>query len=195
MVIHSSVFLASYSHIKQCPNNGWPEFAFIGRSNVGKSSLINMLVNRKGLAKTSQTPGKTRLLNFFEIDHRWYLVDLPGFGYARTSKTNREGFAKLITDYITKRETLLNLFMLVDARHEPLANDLAFIHWLGGQGVPFSIVFTKTDKLTPAQLEKTLSAYKVKLLESWEELPAIFVTSAENKLGREELLQYVEKWI
>lgn len=154
-----------------------------------------MLVSRKGLAKTSQTPGKTRLLNYFEIDDRWYLVDLPGFGYARTSKTNREGFAKLITDYITKRESLLNLFMLVDARHEPLQNDLDFIHWLGMQGVPFAMVFTKADKLTPVQLEHNLAVYKAKLLESWEELPAVFVTSAEKNKGRDELLQYIEKWI
>lgn len=154
-----------------------------------------MMVNRKGLAKTSQTPGKTRLINFFEIDHRWYLVDLPGYGYARTSKTNREGFEKLITDYITKRDNLLNLFMLVDARHEPLSNDLRFIHWLGEQGVPFSIVFTKADKLTPVQLSHNLAVYRARLLESWEELPTIFVTSAEKRTGRDELMSYIEKWI
>lgn len=192
MLIKSAEFIISNTDYRKCPQDGKPEYAFIGRSNVGKSSLINMLVNRKGLAMTSSTPGKTMLINHFLINDEWYLVDLPGYGYARRGKENRERLQKIIEDYVLERETLTSLFVLVDSRHEPQKIDLEFMEWLGENGVPFSIVFTKGDKQGPVRLQQNVDAYKQKLLEAWEELPPVFVTSSEKKSGREELLDYID---
>jgi GTP-binding protein len=169
-----------------------PEYAFIGRSNVGKSSLINMLTKRNGLAKTSSTPGKTLLINHFLINSQWYLVDLPGYGYARISKDRRSGIKGIIKNYILSRTQLVNLFVLIDSRLEPQKIDLEFMEWLGISGVPFSIVFTKSDKQSNRRLMENLDVYKKKLLETWETLPPVFVTSAEKKTGREELLDYID---
>lgn len=193
MIIKSAEFIISNTDYRKCPQDGKPEYAFIGRSNVGKSSLINMLTNRKGLAMTSSTPGKTMLINHFLINDAWYLVDLPGYGYARRGKEGREKIRTLIEDYILGREEMTNLFVLVDSRHEPQQIDLEFMEWLGENGVPFGIVFTKADKLGSGRLQLNISSYKDKLLESWEELPPIFVTSSEKGEGREELLDYIEK--
>lgn len=193
MIIKSAEFMLSNTDYKLCPQEVKPEYAFIGRSNVGKSSLINMLTNRKGLAMTSSKPGKTMLINHFLINGDWYLVDLPGYGYARRSKENREQLQKLIEDYILEREMLTSLFVLVDSRHEPQKIDLEFMEWLGESGIPFSIVFTKGDKQGPMRLQQNVEEYKTKLLESWEELPPIFVTSSEKNLGRDELLNYIEE--
>lgn len=192
MIIKSAEFIISNTDYRQCPQDGKPEYAFIGRSNVGKSSLINLLTNRKGLAMTSSTPGKTLLINHFLINDEWYLVDLPGYGYARRGKEGREKIRKIIDDYILGRETMTNLFVLVDSRHEPQQIDLEFMEWLGENGVPFAIVFTKADKLGTGRLQMNMDAYKEKLLETWEELPPLFVTSAEKGQGREELLHYIE---
>ncbi len=192
MLIKSAEFIISNTDHRKCPQDGKPEYAFIGRSNVGKSSLINMLTNRKGLAMTSSTPGKTMLINHFLINDEWYLVDLPGYGYARRGKENRERLQKIIEDYVLEREQLTSLFVLVDSRHEPQKIDLEFMEWLGENGVPFSIVFTKGDKQGPVKLQQNVEAYKQKLLESWEELPPVFVTSSEKRSGREELLEYIE---
>ena len=191
MIIKSAEFIISNSDFRKCPQDGKPEYAFIGRSNVGKSSLINMLTNRNGLAMTSSTPGKTMLINHFLINDQWYLVDLPGYGYARRGKEGREKIRRIIEDYILEREQLMNLFVLIDSRHEPQMIDLEFMEWLGENGVPFSIVFTKSDKQGPAKLNLNIDVYKEKLLESWEELPPIFITSSEKKQGREELLNYI----
>lgn len=193
MIIKSAEFVISNSDYRKCPDDGRPEYAFIGRSNVGKSSLINMLTNRKGLAMTSSTPGKTLLINHFLINDEWYLVDLPGYGYARRGKESREKLREIIEDYILEREAMTNLFVLVDSRHEAMEIDLEFMEWLGENGVPFAIVFTKTDKLGAGRRGMNIEAYKEKLLESWEELPPIFVTSSEKKQGREELLTYIEQ--
>ncbi|MDD2313496.1 MAG: ribosome biogenesis GTP-binding protein YihA/YsxC [Proteiniphilum sp.] len=193
MLIKSAEFIISNTDFRKCPQDGKPEYAFIGRSNVGKSSLINMLTNRKGLAMTSSTPGKTLLINHFLINDAWYLVDLPGYGYARRGKEGREKIRALIEDYILGREEMSNLFVLIDSRHEPQQIDLEFMEWLGENGVPFGIVFTKADKLGSGRLQLNISSYKDKLLESWEELPPIFVTSSEKGEGREELLDYIEK--
>ena len=193
MLIKSAEFIISNTDFRKCPQDGKPEYAFIGRSNVGKSSLINMLTNRKGLAMTSSTPGKTLLINHFLINDAWYLVDLPGYGYARRGKEGREKSRALIEDYILGREEMSNLFVLIDSRHEPQQIDLEFMEWLGENGVPFGIVFTKADKLGSGRLQLNISSYKDKLLESWEELPPIFVTSSEKGEGREELLDYIEK--
>src|SRR5690554_1891580 len=192
MIIKSAEFIISNSDYKKCPQDGKPEYAFIGRSNVGKSSLINMLTNRKGLAMTSSKPGKTMLINHFFINEQWYLVDLPGYGYARRGKEGREKIREIIEDYIMERDQLLNLFVLVDSRHEPQIIDLEFMEWLGENGIPFSIVFTKADKQGPVRLQQNIDAYKEKLLETWEELPPVFITSSEKKQGREELLNYIE---
>lgn len=192
MIIKSAEFIISNSDYKKCPQDGKPEYAFIGRSNVGKSSLINMLTNRKGLAMTSSKPGKTMLINHFLINEQWYLVDLPGYGYARRGKEGREKIREIIEDYIMERDQLLNLFVLVDSRHEPQIIDLEFMEWLGENGIPFSIVFTKADKQGPVRLQQNIDAYKEKLLETWEELPSVFITSSEKKQGREELLNYIE---
>ncbi|HLW09383.1 MAG TPA: ribosome biogenesis GTP-binding protein YihA/YsxC [Fermentimonas sp.] len=191
MIIKSAEFIVSNSDYTKCPDGGNPEFAFIGRSNVGKSSLINMITNRKGLAMTSSKPGKTTLINHFLINNQWYLVDLPGYGYARRSKEGREKLREIIEDYILEREQLVNLFLLVDVRHEPQQIDIEFMEWLGENEVPFSIVFTKADKIGPVRLKSNVEAYKAKLLESWEELPPVFVTSSEKKQGREEILNYI----
>ncbi|MDD4631504.1 MAG: ribosome biogenesis GTP-binding protein YihA/YsxC [Proteiniphilum sp.] len=193
MIIKSAEFIISNTDFRKCPQDGKPEYAFIGRSNVGKSSLINMLTHRKGLAMTSSTPGKTLLINHFMINDEWYLVDLPGYGYARRGKEGREKIRKIIEDYILGRETMANLFVLIDSRHEPQQIDLEFMEWLGENGVPFGIVFTKADKLGSGRLQLNISSYKDKLLESWEELPPIFITSSEKGKGREELLDYIEK--
>lgn len=192
MIIKSAEFIISNSDYKKCPQDGKPEYAFIGRSNVGKSSLINMLTNRKGLAMTSSKPGKTMLINHFLINEQWYLVDLPGYGYARRGKEGREKIREIIEDYIMERDQLLNLFVLVDSRHEPQIIDLEFMEWLGENGIPFSIVFTKADKQGPVRLQQNIDAYKEKLLETWEELPPVFITSSEKKQGREELLNYIK---
>ena len=192
MVIKSAEFVISNSQVSKCPTTGLPEYAFIGRSNVGKSSLINMLTGKKGLAMTSQKPGKTQLINHFIINGAWYLVDLPGYGYARLSKDGREKLKTMIEDYTLERKELVCLFVLVDSRHEPQKIDLEFIQWLGEEGVPFALVFTKADKLTKGRLAANLEAYKARLLEEWEELPPIFVTSSEQQFGRDELLSYIE---
>ena len=192
MIIKSAEFVISNSQVSKCPTTGLPEYAFIGRSNVGKSSLINMLTGKKGLAMTSQKPGKTQLINHFIINGAWYLVDLPGYGYARLSKDGREKLKAMIEDYTLERKELVCLFVLVDSRHEPQKIDLEFIQWLGEEGVPFALVFTKADKLTKGRLSANLEAYKARLLEEWEELPPIFVTSSEQQLGRDELLSYIE---
>lgn len=194
MPVQSAKFVVSNSDVDQCPNTMGPEYAFIGRSNVGKSSLINMLTNHKKLAKTSGTPGKTQLINHFLINNSWHLVDLPGYGYARVSKKARKTFQKLITDYFEKRQQLINTFLLIDIRHEPQKIDLEFIQWLGNNGLPFSIVFTKSDKLKPNQIEENVAHYKTQLLaKGWEASPPIFITSAQSKVGRDEVLNYIEE--
>ena len=193
MDITSAEFIISNSDVKKCPSGIFPEYAFIGRSNVGKSSLINMLTNRKGLAMTSATPGKTMLINHFLINKSWYIVDLPGYGYAQRGQRGKEQIQRIIEDYILQREQMTSLFVLVDSRHEPQAIDLAFIEWLGENGVPFAIVFTKCDKLKFGKLNSNVRSYLAKLEEQWEELPPYFVTSSENRTGREELLQYIEQ--
>ena len=192
MIIKSAEFIVSNSDYSMCPQDNKPEYAFIGRSNVGKSSLINMLTDRKGLAKTSSTPGKTMLINHFLINDEWYLVDLPGYGYARRGKEGREKIREIIEDYILEREQMTNLFVLLDSRHEPQKNDLEFMEWLGEFEIPFAIVFTKSDKQGPVRLQQNIDAYKNVLLETWEELPPIFVTSSEKKQGREEVLDYID---
>lgn len=193
MIIQSADFIISNTDYRKCPQDGKPEYAFIGRSNVGKSSLINMLTNRKGLAMTSSTPGKTMLINHFLINGEWYLVDLPGYGYARRGKENRDRLRKIIEDYVLERETLTSLFVLVDSRHEPQKIDLEFMAWLGENDIPFSIVFTKSDKQGPVKLQQNIDVYRQKLLETWEELPPVFVTSAEKRSGRVELLDYIDQ--
>lgn len=193
MVIKSAEFVISNSRVEKCPTTGLPEYAFIGRSNVGKSSLINMLTARKGLAMTSQKPGKTQLINHFIINDAWYLVDLPGYGYARLGKDSRDSLRRMIEDYVLERKELVLLFVLLDCRHEPQKIDLEFIQWLGEEGVPFALVFTKADKLSKGRLAANVEAYKAKLHEEWEELPPIFVTSSEERMGRDELLDYIEE--
>ena len=193
MDIKKADFLMSNTRFEFLPNDNIPEYAFIGRSNVGKSSLINMLVQRKGLAKTSSVPGKTVAINHFIVNDAWYLVDLPGYGYAQHSKKQREQWRVMINNYITRRRNLVTTFVLVDSRHEPQNNDLGFMGWLGESQVPFSIVFTKADKVSKAELDRNVEALKRRLLEDWEELPPIFITSSEKKQGREELLAYIEQ--
>ncbi|MGQ1888919.1 ribosome biogenesis GTP-binding protein YihA/YsxC [Thermophagus sp. OGC60D27] len=193
MDITDARFLKSSPHPKDCPTPNKPEFAFIGRSNVGKSSLLNMLCQRKSLAKISGTPGKTRLINHYIINNQWYLVDLPGYGYAKLPKTEREKFTKMINSYLIDRPNLSTLFVLVDSRHAPLKQDLNFIQNLGKNNIPFSIVFTKTDKLKPLQLENNIKVYKERLLLDWEILPPIFYTSVVTKSGREEILHYIQE--
>ena len=190
-IVKSARFVISNTDIKKCPQDGKPEYAFIGRSNVGKSSLINALTNQKKLAQTSATPGKTLLINHYLINNEWYLVDLPGYGYAKRSKSQTEGLQKIISGYVLGREQMTLLFVLVDCRHEPQKIDLDFIQWLGENGVPFAIIFTKADKLTKTALASNVKAYKSRLLEEWEELPPIFITSSENRMGRDEVLQYI----
>lgn len=192
-MIKSAQFVISNSDVRKCPQDNRPEYAFIGRSNVGKSSLINMLTDKKRLAMTSATPGKTLLINHFLINDEWYLVDLPGYGYAKRSKSQSEKLQQIMSGYILGREQMTCLFVLIDCRHEPQKIDLEFIEWLGENGIPFSIIFTKADKLTRTALANNIAAYKKRLLEEWEELPPIFITSAESKTGREELLQYINE--
>ncbi|HAC20937.1 MAG TPA: YihA family ribosome biogenesis GTP-binding protein [Porphyromonadaceae bacterium] len=192
MEIKDAKFVISNTDYKKCPDDGKPEYAFIGRSNVGKSSLINMLTNRKGLAMTSSKPGKTQLINHFEINDEWYLVDLPGYGYAQRGKEGREMIRKIIDSYILKREELTCLFLLLDCRHDPQPIDMDFMEWLGENGVPFCIVFTKQDKLSKSKLKENLNKYTSKLMETWEELPPIFVTSSEKFEGRAEILDYID---
>ena len=192
MNITSAEFVISNTDYKKCPEDELPEYAFIGRSNVGKSSLINMLCQKKDLAKTSSKPGKTLLINHFLINKSWFLVDLPGYGYARASKTQRAQLKGIIDGYIKFRPQLTNLFVLLDCRLEPQQIDLDFLEFLGENGIPFSIIFTKADKLSLGKLEANVNAYKAKLLEQWEELPPIFVTSAEKGKGKEEVLDYIE---
>jgi GTP-binding protein len=184
-------FLKSCTQWEDCPEANKPEFAFIGRSNVGKSSLINLLANHKNLAKTSGKPGKTQTINHFLVDQYWYLVDLPGYGYAKVSKEDRKKFSKQVTDYILNRQNLICLFLLVDSRHEPLKNDLEFMKWLGEKQIPFVIVFTKIDKLSSAELNKKTKVYKTKMLNDWEFLPKTFLSSATAKIGRIEILSYI----
>lgn len=192
MKITSSEFVISNQDVKRCPNSKLAEYAFIGRSNVGKSSLINMLVNKKSLAKTSGRPGKTQLINHFLINKSWHLVDLPGYGYARVSKTSKAKFQKFITNYFQQRKQLVCAFVLVDVRHEPQPIDTEFMEWLGENGIPFGIIFTKADKLKPKALERNVEHYKQQLLDGvWEEVPPYFVTSSSNGAGQEELLNYI----
>lgn len=192
MIIKDAHFVSSNAKIDKLPKDNVPEYAFIGRSNVGKSSLINALVQRHGLAKTSSTPGKTIAINHFMVNHSWYLVDLPGYGYAQRSKKAREEWRVMLANYITRRRNLICTFVLVDARIEPQNSDIGFMEWLGENQVPFCIVFTKADKLSKAELDRNIDAYKTRLLMDWEELPQIFVTSSETKKGREELLDFIE---
>lgn len=193
MEIKSAEFVISNTDVKKCPAGNLPEYAFIGRSNVGKSSLINMLTGKKGLAMTSQKPGKTMLINHFLINGQWYLVDLPGYGFAQRGKEGRDNIQRIIEDYILEREQLTNLFVLIDSRHEPQKIDLEFMEWLGENSIPFSLIFTKIDKISKSRLQENLKAYQTKLLESWEELPPILLSSSEKKEGRDEILNYIEE--
>jgi GTP-binding protein len=193
MEIKNAEFTVSAPMVSMCPKDTKPEYAFIGRSNVGKSSLINMLTNNKRLAKTSATPGKTLLINHFIINREWYLVDLPGYGYAKRSKKEIAKLEQMIHGYILQREQLVNVFVLVDVRLEPQRIDLEFIQWLGESSIPFSIVFTKADKLSQAKVQANVDAYTRKLQETWEEMPPVFVTSSEKRTGRDEVLDYIDK--
>lgn len=192
MIITKSEFSVSSPNIQLCPNDTKPEYAFIGRSNVGKSSLINMLCSHKNLAKTSATPGKTLLINHFIINNEWYLVDLPGYGFAKRSKTVQKKLEQMITSYILQREQLVCVFLLIDIRHDPQAIDVDFINWLGQSNIPFSIVFTKADKLSTSKVLPAVEAYMNKLKDTWEELPPYFVSSSETRRGRDEILDYIE---
>ncbi len=191
MFIKSANFIASYAHYKDCPDSIQPEYAFIGRSNVGKSSLINYITNRNKLAKTSSTPGKTQLINFFNLNEEWYLVDLPGYGYARVSKSQRAKFERMIRDYLVKRESLWCVFLLIDSRIPPQDSDLQMINFMGAQNIPFVLVFTKADK--PEKVSKNIDDFKEKLSETWEEFPKYFVTSSSKRDGAEELLNYIDE--
>jgi len=193
MEIKKSEFVISAPTVSMCPKDDKPEYAFIGRSNVGKSSLINMLCNHKGLAKTSATPGKTLLINHFIINNEWYLVDLPGYGFAKRSKTVQQKLEQMITSYILQRKQMVNVFVLIDIRHEQQKIDREFVDWLGESNVPFSIIFTKADKLSPAKAKSNALLWMKKLQDRWEELPPYFITSSEKKLGREELLDYIDE--
>ena len=192
MEIKETRFIMSNSDVDKCPAPDKPEYAFIGRSNVGKSSLINMLTNKKSLAKVSGKPGKTRLINHFLINNEWYLVDLPGYGYATISVNEKKKWEKFVRNYILLRGNLLNLFVLIDSRHKPLAVDLEFIEWLGMSQIPFAIVFTKTDKLNARELDDSINYYKEKLLENWETLPPYFITSVPKRMGRQEILNFIQ---
>ena len=192
-LVKSARFVISNTDITKCPNDGKPEYAFIGRSNVGKSSLINMITGHRKLAMTSATPGKTLLINHFIVNDEWYLVDLPGYGYSKRSKSQNEQLEYIISSYVLEREAMTLLFVLIDSRHEPQKIDMEFFQWLGENGVPFSIIFTKADKLTKTALSSNIAAYKKRLLEDWEELPPVFITSSETGLGREDVLQYIEE--
>ncbi|RIA08705.1 GTP-binding protein [Flavobacteriaceae bacterium MAR_2010_72] len=192
MLIKSAEFVMSNSEVGKCPKDLLPEYAFIGRSNVGKSSLINMLTNHKNLAKTSGRPGKTQLINHFLINKNWFLVDLPGYGYAKVSKTTKKKFQKFITDYFEKRQQLISAFVLVDIRHEPQNIDLEFMEYLGVSQIPFSIIFTKADKLKPKAIERHVEEYTKELLKTWEEIPQYFVTSSSKAIGRDDVLNFID---
>jgi GTP-binding protein len=192
MKITSATYIGSKPNHTQCPNDQRPEYAFIGRSNVGKSSLINALTERRNLALTSSTPGKTMCINHFLINNEWYLVDLPGYGYAQRGKKEMEKLKNMISGYVLEREQLTCLFVLIDIRHDPQKVDMAFLHFLGSNEVPFAIVFTKADKLAPSKIKPTVQKYLATLQEEWEELPPHFITSSANKLGREDILSYIE---
>ncbi len=193
MIIKTAEFIVSNSDVEKCPKDRLPEYAFIGRSNVGKSSLINMLMQRRHLAKTSGRPGKTQLINHFLINKNWFLVDLPGYGYARVSKSSKKVFQKFITEYFSKREQMILAFVLVDCRHEPQPIDLEFMEWMGENQIPFAIIFTKLDKLKPNALKRNVEIYKEKMLETWEEMPQYFVTSSTDNTGRDEVLNYIDQ--
>ena len=193
MDIKKSEFVISSPTVGKCPTDNKPEYAFIGRSNVGKSSLINMLCNHKGLAKTSATPGKTLLINHFIINNEWYLVDLPGYGFAKRSKTMQKKLEQMISSYILQRKQLVNVFVLIDVRHEQQKIDREFVDWLGERNVPFTIVFTKADKLTPGKAKQNAAQWLDRLKDRWETLPPYYITSSEKKQGREELLNYIEE--
>jgi len=191
MKIKSAEFVVSNSDVEKCPKSRLPEYAFIGRSNVGKSSLINMLTSRKSLAKTSGRPGKTQLINHFLINKNWHLVDLPGYGYARVSKRSKKVFQKFITQYFGLREQLVTAFVLIDVRHAPQSIDLEFMEWLGENNIPFSIIFTKADKLRPLAIKNQVEDYKSILLETWEEMPNYFITSSSKNIGKDDVLGYI----
>lgn len=193
MIITKAEFIISNSDVSKCPKEILPEYAFIGRSNVGKSSLINMLTNNKNLAKTSGKPGKTQLINHFKINNNWFLVDLPGYGYARVSKSTKKVFQKFITQYFEKRKQLILAFVLVDIRHEPQTIDVDFMQWLGENQIPFAIIFTKADKLKPEAIKRNVATYQEKMLDFWEEMPTYFVTSSSNRMGKEEVLAYIDQ--
>jgi GTP-binding protein len=193
MVIRTAKFVASYPRVEKSPISNNPEYAFIGRSNVGKSSLINMLTCTKALAKVSQTPGKTQLINHFLINEEWNLVDLPGYGYAKVSKSDRKSFSDIITNYIIKRENLYLLFVLIDSRLEPQQIDVDFVNWLGAHQIPFALVFTKTDKVSSSVLQANMDAFSAEMMNTWEELPQMFTSSAVTRTGREDILRYVEE--
>lgn len=192
MKIKSAEFVVSNSKVDLCPNSSLPEYAFIGRSNVGKSSLINMLTGRKSLAKTSAKPGKTQLINHFLINKNWHLVDLPGYGYAQVSKSTKRVFQKFITAYFEKRKQMVCAFVLIDSRHKPQPIDMEFMQWLGENAIPFCIIFTKGDKLKPKALDKNIENYKVEMLKSWEEMPQYFITSATTATGKDDVLDYIK---
>jgi GTP-binding protein len=192
MNIRTAEFVISNTKQDRLPAANMPEYAFIGRSNVGKSSLINMLCNKKGLAKTSQNPGKTQVINHFIINEKWYLVDLPGYGFAKTARTNRAAWEKMIKTYLESRENLQCVMALIDSRLSPQKNDIEFINWLGSKGIPFSIVFTKADKQSKLKTQANVELFTTHLLQTWEELPAYFVTSAEEQTGKDELLNYID---
>ncbi|KAA2215893.1 ribosome biogenesis GTP-binding protein YihA/YsxC [Maribacter flavus] len=193
MKISSAEFVMSNSEVAKCPNEPLPEYAFIGRSNVGKSSLINMLTDRKNLAKTSGRPGKTQLINHFKINNNWFLVDLPGYGYAQVSKKDKKTFQKYITNYFLERQQLVCSFVLIDIRHKPQTIDLEFMQWMGENGIPFSIIFTKADKLRPMAIQRQVADYINYLLnDMWEEAPHYFITSSSKKVGRDEVLAYID---
>ncbi|TXE09539.1 YihA family ribosome biogenesis GTP-binding protein [Gelidibacter salicanalis] len=192
-MIKTAEFIMSNSDVDKCPKDTLPEYAFIGRSNVGKSSLINMLTNHKNLAKTSGRPGKTQLINHFLINKSWFLVDLPGYGYARVSKSSKKKFQKFITDFFEKRQQLVSAFVLIDLRHEPQKIDLEFMEYMGESGIPFSIIFTKADKLKPKAIARNAEAYMKELLKTWEETPNYFITSSTSAVGRDEVLQFIDE--
>lgn len=193
MIVKTVNFVKSSGKWQECPEPTIPEYAFIGRSNVGKSSLINAIMNHKDLAKTSQTPGKTQLINHFLINEEWYIVDLPGYGYAKVSKSSREKFEKFISEYLLNREQLLNVFVLLDSRLEPQKIDIEFMNWCGENEIPFSMVFTKIDKLSSSALQKNLAKYKKEMAKYWTELPPVFTTSSESGFGKEKVLNYIEQ--
>lgn len=193
MEIKEATFIVSNTDYKKCPDSKLPEYAFIGRSNVGKSSLINMLTGKKNLAKISGKPGKTQLINHFMIDERWYIVDLPGYGYAKASKASRARWEQFIADYLIHRKQLVNVFILIDSRLDPQQIDLEFINWCGEKGIPFSMIFTKIDKLSSTSLQKNLAKYKREMLKQWEEMPPVFTTSSTSSFGKEKLLNFIDQ--